>query len=63
MEHKVFGCRVNKYFFDKWYWHLGPKAKSNEVLVATCVVTDRAKKKWIKEVKKYLEEGKRVYLT
>jgi len=31
--------------------------------VATCVVTDRAKKKWVKEVSKMLREGTQVFLT
>jgi tRNA A37 methylthiotransferase MiaB len=33
------------------------------VLIGSCVVTDRAKTKFVKEIKKYIKEGNRVYLT
>ncbi|MBQ9553504.1 hypothetical protein IJU97_00620 [bacterium] len=52
MEYKVYGCKVNKFYLNKWIAHLTEKNQlSDDVfLVATCVVTDRAKMKWVKEV-------------
>ncbi len=66
MEHKLFGCKVNKYFLNKWlnYFESSQDYEvQNSVLVASCVVTDRAKKKRVKEIKGYLQAGKKVYLT
>ena len=66
MHYKVFWCKTNKYFTEKW---LG----SNELLdkkwifVASCIVTDKAKSKWIKFVKDTIKDFKyddeRVYLS
>lgn len=36
---------------------------SDDLIVATCVVTDRAKNKWLREVKIALEQGQKVYIT
>lgn len=50
MEIKIFWCKVNKYYTDKWLnssyllWKTG-------VFIASCVVTDKAKRKWVKFVK------------
>ncbi|MCD5380302.1 radical SAM protein [Candidatus Gracilibacteria bacterium] len=50
MEYKVFGCKVNKYYTDKWL--NSEKLKDeNGIFIASCVVTDNAKRKWIKFVK------------
>lgn len=55
MQYKVFGCKVNKYFTDKW---LQSPALRNEsgIFVASCVVTDKAKRKWIRFVKQNVEK-------
>ncbi len=55
MEYKVFGCKVNKYYTDKW---LNSEKLKNEnwIFVASCVVTDNAKRKWIKFVKDSFKE-------
>ncbi len=66
MEHKLFWCKVNKYFLNKWLNYFDSSQDydlQNSVLVASCVVTDRAKKKRIKEILWYLQSGKKVYLT
>lgn len=50
MQYKIFWCKTNKYFTEKW---LNSKELENKtwVFVASCVVTDKAKSKWIKFVK------------
>ncbi len=50
MQYKVFWCKVNKYYTDKWLNSSYLKNKSG-VFIASCVVTDRAKRKWIKFIK------------
>lgn len=54
MQYKVFGCKVNKYYTDRWlnseYLH-----DKSGTFVASCVVTDSAKRKWIRFVKKELQ--------
>lgn len=65
MEYKVFWCRVNKYYTDKWLNSAYLQDKS-WVFVASCVVTDKAKRKWIKFVKQvlsYLWDGEKVYIS
>ena len=51
MQYKVFGCKVNKYYTDRW---LNSEYLANKTgtFVASCVVTDSAKRKWIRFVKK-----------
>ena len=63
MEYKVYGCKVNKFYLNKWIAHLTEKNQlSDDVfLVATCVVTDRAKMKWVKEVVEKAKEWKRIF--
>ncbi len=63
--HKVFWCKVNKYYLNKWltYFEQNNQDISNDLIVATCVVTDRAKNKWLKEVKLALENNQKVYIT
>ena len=64
MEYKIFGCKVNKYYTDKWLnseklkWEKG-------IFIASCVVTDTAKRKWIKFIKetfKNLEDNKKIFV-
>lgn len=54
MQYKVFGCKVNKYYTDKWlnseYLH-----DKTGTFVASCVVTDSAKRKWVRFVKKEVQ--------
>lgn len=64
MTHKVFGCKVNKYYINKWLATVDHHfSEDNHLLVATCVVTDRAKQKRFKDIKLALESGQTVYLT
>ena len=50
MQFKIFWCKVNKYYTDEWLKSEYLKDK-NGIFVASCVVTDNAKRKWIKFVK------------
>ncbi len=50
MHYKVFWCKVNKYYTDKWLNSVYLKNKQG-IFIASCVVTDQAKRKWIKFVK------------
>ena len=61
MEVKIFGCRFNKYYAQKWLNKL--EDKENAILVASCAVTDNAKRKFIKEVKQQAKQWKHVFLT
>ena len=55
MRYKVFGCKVNKYYTDKWLnWDY--LAGKWGIFVASCVVTDSAKRKWIKFIKEISKE-------
>jgi len=65
MEYKIFGCKVNKYYTDKWLnsKHLEWK---NGIFIASCVVTDNAKRKWIKFVKetaKELKKAEKIFIS
>jgi len=65
VEYKVFGCKVNKYYTDKWL--NSEKLKDeNGIFIASCVVTDNAKRKWIKFVKdsfKEFSEDKKMFIS
>lgn len=50
MQTKIFWCKVNKYYTDKWMNTQYLKDKK-WVFIATCVVTDKAKRKWLKYIK------------
>ncbi len=50
MEFKIFGCKVNKYYTDKWL-NSEQLAGKTGIFIASCVVTDNAKRKWLKFVK------------
>ena len=65
MEHKVYGCKVNKFYLNKRIAHLEAtqQAEDDIFLVATCVVTDRAKSKRVKEILDQLHQDKRVYIA
>jgi len=65
MEYKIFGCKVNKYYTDEWLNSQYLKDKSG-VFIASCVVTDNAKRKWIKFVKetaKQIDNDKKIYIS
>ncbi len=65
MEYKVFGCKVNKYYTDKWL--NSDKLKDEKgIFIASCVVTDTAKRKWIKFVKdsfKEFSDDKKMFIS
>lgn len=65
MEYKIFGCKTNKYFTDKWAE--SPLLAGKEgVFVSSCVVTDKAKSKWVRFAKqklKALKDGEKLYLS
>ena len=65
MEYSLFGCKVNKYYLNQWlnYFNISKKNIKNSHLIATCVVTDRAKNKWVKHAIYLLKKRKKVYLT
>lgn len=54
MDYKVFGCKTNKYFAEKWLAHPHLDDKKG-YFIASCVVTDRAKAKWVKHAIKKLK--------
>ena len=65
MEYKIFWCKVNKYYTDEWLNSEYLKDK-NGIFVASCVVTDNAKKKWLKFVKdtaKHITDDKKIYIS
>lgn len=65
MKYKIFGCKVNKYYLNKRlnYFSSTQKTNKDNFIIATCVVTDRAKAKFIKETKQQIKNNKLVYLT
>jgi len=60
MQTEIYGCKVNKYYLDKRMEYFAHKGiDPDDVIIASCVVTDRAKKKWIKSIVSKLKEAKR----
>lgn len=65
MQYKIFWCKVNKYYTDEWLNSAYLKDKEG-IFVASCVVTDQAKRKWIKFVKdiaKELNENEKIFIS
>jgi MiaB/RimO family radical SAM methylthiotransferase len=65
MEYKIFGCKVNKYYTDKWLNSNKLEWKEG-IFIASCVVTDNAKRKWIKFVKeaaKELKKAEKIFIS
>lgn len=65
MPYKIFGCKVNKYFLNQRldYFHQNGNNLDDTLLIATCVVTDRAKNKWVREVKHAIQQELKVAIT
>ncbi|MCF7835216.1 MiaB/RimO family radical SAM methylthiotransferase [Candidatus Gracilibacteria bacterium] len=65
MQYKIFGCKVNKFYINKrlGYFSQNNLSDDKNYLIATCVVTDRAKNKRLKDVQKNLQDGKKIYIT
>ena len=68
MEYKIFGCKVNKYYLNKRFNYFSSNKKdsnsnNSDYIIATCVVTDKAKSKFIKETKQQINNQKHIYLT
>lgn len=65
MDYKVFGCKTNKYFAEKWLVHPYLCDKYG-YFIASCVVTDKAKAKWVKHAKKilpHIKNEEKLYLS
>lgn len=65
MQYKVFWCKVNKYYTDEWLNSNYLSGKS-WLFIASCVVTDQAKKKWVKFVKQEitkLQSNEKIYIS
>lgn len=65
MKYKVFWCKVNKYYTDERLNSDYLKEK-NGIFVASCVVTDKAKKKWLKFIKQELpslQDNQKIYIS
>ena len=67
MQYKIFWCKVNKYYTDKWLNSEYLEGKQG-IFIASCVVTDNAKRKWIKFVKDIfkkdeLNENHKVFIS
>ena len=65
MPYKIFGCKVNKYFLNQRldYFHQNWNNLDDTLLIATCVVTDRAKNKRVREVKHAIQDWLKVAIT
>lgn len=65
MKYKVFWCKVNKYYTDQWL-NSEYLQNKNGTFIASCVVTDQAKRKWIKFLKQELpnlKEDEKIYIS
>lgn len=65
MQYKIFWCKVNKYYADIWL-NSGFFEWKKGIFILSCVVTDKAKKKWVKfviDTIKNLEQDEKVYLS
>jgi len=51
LQTKIFGCKTNKYYAEKWL-SSGELNGLSGIFVVSCVVTDQAKSRWVKFVTK-----------
>ncbi len=65
MPYKIFGCKVNKYFLNQRldYFSKNWNDLNDTLLIASCVVTDRAKNKRVREVKHAIQQWFNVAIT
>lgn len=65
MPYKIFWCKVNKYFLNQRldFFYKNWNHLDDTLLIATCVVTDRAKNKRVKEVKHAIDQWLKVAIT
>ena len=65
MPYKIFGCKVNKYFLNQRldYFFKNWNDLNDTLLIASCVVTDRAKNKRVREVKHAIQQWQKVMIT
>lgn len=65
MPYKVFWCKVNKYYLNLWidFFHKLWNDLHDVMLIDTCVVTDKAKNKRLKEVKSAIKNGYKIMIT
>ena len=65
MPYKIFGCKVNKYFLNQRldYFYKSWNNLDDTLLIATCVVTDRAKNKRVREIKHAIQQWLKVAIT
>ncbi len=65
MAYKIFGCKVNKYFLNQRldFFYKNWNNLNNTLLIAVCVVTDRAKNKRVREVKHAIQQWLNVAIT
>lgn len=64
-EYKIFGCKTNKYFTERWK-QSGFLEKKEGIFVASCIVTDQAKARWIRYIIKCLnrlQPPQKIYLS
>ena len=52
---KIFGCKTNKFYAEQWL-SSGELDGYAGVFVVSCVVTDQAKARWVKHVRKEAEK-------
>jgi tRNA A37 methylthiotransferase MiaB len=65
LDYKVFGCKTNRYFAEKWLAHPHLSGKKG-YFIASCVVTDKAKAKWVKHALRLLpklKDAEKLYLS
>lgn len=65
MEYKIFWCKVNKYYTDEWL-NSDYLSDKKGLFIASCVVTDNAKRKWIKFVKdsaKNMNSDQKIFIS
>ena len=65
MPYKIFWCKVNKYFLNQWldYFSKNWNNLDDTLLIATCVVTDRAKNKRVREIKHAIQQWLKIAIT